>query len=194
MKKILLCYAICATLLAVWGFVRHREAERLENNQTALTEQIDYYRTSLDKSAASVRALQLRCDEFRQMRAEDTQHIRELGIKIKRLESVARSAVQTELRVEVPLRDTVVLCDTLRLFEWSDCWVGVRGVVGRDSVQCHVESVDTLRQVVHRVPRRFLFIKYGTKAIRQEIISSNPHTRIVYSEYIELKKSRKRKK
>ncbi len=97
MKKILLCYALCATLLAVWGFVRHREAERLENNQTALTEQIDYYRTSLDKSAASVRALQLRCDEFRQMRAEDTQHIRELGIKIKRLESVARSAVQTEL-------------------------------------------------------------------------------------------------
>lgn len=82
----------------------------------------------------------------------------------------------------------------MRLFEWCDHWVEINGIIRRDSVECHVKSVDTLRQVVHRVPRKFLFIKYGTKAIRQEIISSNPHTRIVYSEYIELKNSRKRKK
>ena len=51
-----------------------------------------------------------------------------------------------------------------------------------------VESVDTLRQVVHRVPRRFLFIRFGTKAVRQEIVSSNPHTRIVYAEYVRFAK------
>ena len=56
----------------------------------------------------------------------------------------------------------------------------------RDS--CRVESVDTLRQVVHRVPRRFLFIRFGTKAVRQEIVSSNPHTRIVYAEYVRFAK------
>ena len=61
MRKILFFYALCATAVAVWGFMRHRDAERLENNQTALTEQIYLYRTSLDESAASVRALQLRC-------------------------------------------------------------------------------------------------------------------------------------
>ena len=49
---------------------------------------------------------------------------------------------------------------------------------------CRIESVDTLRQIVHRVPRRFLFIRFGTKAVRQEIVSSNPHTRIVYAEYV----------
>ena len=37
-------------------------------------------------------------------------------------------------------------------------------------------------------PRRFLFIRWGTKALRQEIISSNPHTRIVYSEYIRIER------
>lgn len=194
MKRILLIYALCATLLAVWGVTRHREAERLENNQMALTEQVQHYRTSLNESAASVRALQLRCDEFRQMRADDAARIRALGIKIKRLESVAHGAVQTRLRVEVPLRDTIILYDTLRAFEWRDPWIEVCGVIRSDSVECRVMSVDTLHQVVHRVPRKFLFVKYGTKAIRQEIISSNPHTRIVYSEYIELKKNRKRKK
>jgi len=54
-----------------------------------------------------------------------------------------------------------------------------------------VTSTDTLRQIVHRVPRRFLFIRWGTKAIRQEIVSTNPHTRIVYTEYIDMRRKRK---
>lgn len=194
MKKILFIYALAVTLIAIWGISRHREAERLDNNQRALTEQVHLYRTRLNESAASVLALQLRCDEFRKMHEEDAKHIRKLGIKIKRLESVARGAVRTEIALSAPLYDTIVLRDTLRHFRWHDPWVEVAGVVRRDSVECHVKSVDTLRQVVHRVPRRFLFIKYGVKAIRQEIISSNPHTQVVYAEYIELKKSRKRKK
>ena len=45
-----------------------------------------------------------------------------------------------------------------------------------------------LRQVVHRIPRRFLFIRWGTKALRQEIVSSNPHTRIVYSDYVKFER------
>lgn len=194
MKKMLFFYALCATVVAVWGFMRHCEAERLDNNQTALTEQIYLYRTSLDESAASVRALQLRCGEYERICAEDAARIRDLGIKIKRLESAAKSAVRTEVEIVAPLRDTIILRDTLRLFRWQDPWVEVEGLIGHDSVECRVASIDTLRQVVHRVPRRFLFIKYGIKAIRQEVISSNPHSQIVYSEYIELKNSRKRKK
>ena len=52
--------------------------------------------------------------------------------------------------------------------------VRVEGAVTADSVLCRVESADTLRQVVHRIPRRFLFIRWGTKALRQEIVPSNP--------------------
>ena len=73
-------------------------------------------------------------------------------------------------------------------FTWCDPWVKVRGVICRDSIHCEIHSTDTLTQIVHRVPRRFLFFRWGTKAIRQEITSSNPHTRIVYSEYIRLKR------
>ena len=81
-------------------------------------------------------------------------------------------------------RDTIRLRDTVRLFRWRDAWVTIDGLVAGDSVRCRIESVDTLRQVVHRIPHRFLFIRWGTKALRQEIASSNPHTRIVYTEYI----------
>ena len=59
---------------------------------------------------------------------------------------------------------------------------------GYTTRSCRIRSVDTLRQAVHRIPRRFLFIRWGTKALRQEIVSTNPHTRIVYAEYVKIER------
>ena len=78
-----------------------------------------------------------------------------------------------------------------KVFSWSDRHVSVDGVIRDDSVSCRVVSVDTLQQIVHRVPRRFWFIRWGTKAVRQEVVSSNPHTRIVYTEYIEFNRKKR---
>ena len=39
-----------------------------------------------------------------------------------------------------------------------------------------------------RYKHRHRFIRWGTKAIRQEVVSSNPHTQIVYTEYIQFTK------
>ena len=194
MKKFLFIYALCATALAAWGLRFVAETRRLENNQTALCEEIARYRTELDEEAASVRALRLRCEEYRKLRGEDARRIRELGIRIRRLESTALTATETRTELQTIIRDTVIRHDTLRVFHWSDRWVRVDGRILRDSVECSVESRDTLRQIVHRIPRRFLFIRYDTKGIRQEIICSNPHTKIAYSEYIELERRGKRKK
>ena len=68
----------------------------------------------------------------------------------------------------------------------------MNGVLDGDTFSAKIESVDTLQQVVHRIPKKFLFIKWGTKAIRQEVVSSNPHSKIVYTEYIELKGRKKK--
>lgn len=122
------------------------------------------------------------------------------GIKLRRVESTAKTATATVVELRAKLRDTAIVretpagaavIDSMRTFRWRDPWVTVEGLIERDSVACRVESIDTLRQVVHRVPRRFLFIRWGTKAIRQEVMSSNPHTRIVYTEYIEFKKKKR---
>lgn len=174
-----------------------RERRRLDANQTALMSDVEIYRTKAGKAAASNMVLNLRVSELEKLRAADAGSIRDLGIKLRRVESTAKTATATVVELRAKLRDTVivretpagaVVLDTVRLFRWRDPWVTVEGLIERDSVACRVESVDTLRQVVHRVPRRFLFIRWGTKAIRQEVMSSNPHTRIVYTDYIELKK------
>ena len=195
MKKYLFIYAVLTTaVIFIGGKYLISEQRRLQNNNYSLLQRVEYYRTSVDESAASVQALRLKVGEYEELLAADAEKIRAMGVKLRRLESVAKSVVATDVAIKAPLRDTVFIrdtlrhIDTLRLFRWNDSWVTVDGVITADSVECCVQSVDTLRQIVHRIPRRFLFIKYGTKALRQEIISSNPHSKIVFSEYIKIER------
>ena len=201
MRKILFYYSVATTLLLVaCSLYLHRttgEVARLRNNNEALSTETQLYHTRLEESAASTVALQLQLDEFRKRHANDTKRIRDLGIRLRRVESIATSASQTQVEVSTPIYDTIfrdrLLPDTASIFRWSDNWVRIEGAIRNGRAECHIESIDTLRQVIHRVPRRFWFIRYGTKAIRQEITSSNPHTTIVYTEYIELPKRHRRR-
>ena len=195
MKKYLFIYAVITTAVIIFGgkFLIG-EQQRYKGNNEALMQSVNLFKTQADEAAASVQVLRLRCGEYEELRAADAAKIKELGVKIKRLESAAKSATQTVVEVKVPIIDTVVVrdtlrqVDTLRLFRWRDSWVTIDGVVYQDSVACSFRSVDTLHQTVHRIPRRFLFFKFGTKALRQSVVSSNPHTEIVYSEYIKVER------
>lgn len=183
---------VCSLIIAhLYG-----DNQRLRRNQHTLLSDIEFYQTKAGESAASVEALELRLDEFREHRAADAERIKELGIRLRRAESFAKSATKSDYEATLPLRDTVIIRDTIRdtvrTFEGGDRWSKIRGIVKTDSIAYVLHSVDTLYQVVHRVPHKFWFIRYGTKAIRQEIVSSNPHTKLVYTEYIELTRRRRR--
>jgi hypothetical protein len=196
MRRLLL---ILLLILLVGGFVAvrtiiylHDEKQRLELNQQTLLTDVELYRTAAGESAASVGALTLEIGELREARSRDAEQIRDLGIRLRRAESYARSVTQSEYVAHTTLRDSIIVRDTIRdtvrVFLSGDTWSRVEGVIRGDSIGVEVHSIDTLFQVVHRVPRRFLFLRYGTKGIRQEIVSSNPHTQLVYSEYVELKR------
>ena len=198
------------------------ERRRVQSNNEVLTDSVEFYRTASGKHAASRQVLELRASEMERYNAQLAATVRELRIKVRRLEAAATTATRTEVQITAPLEpaspqpsawekygagvrraaDSVKAAldrkfsglpkvPEAKVFRWSDRHVSVDGVIRADSVSCHVESIDTLQQVVHRVPRRFLFIRWGTKAIRQEVVSSNPHTNIVYTEYIELKRKKR---
>lgn len=194
MKKILLWVAAIATIVAVvCGIVIYdliEENGRLERNNRVLNGEVQLYRTEKDRSAASVEALELTVAEFREVHERDAKEIESLGIRLRRAESYAKSAMTTTITDTVVVRDTVIVRDSLpeayRYFAAADVWSRVEGILYGDCLSYAVHSVDTLHQVVHRVPHKFWFIRYGTKAIRQEVWSSNPNTELVYTEYIEL--------
>lgn len=189
----------CAILCGVNGRLK-TEKERLAGNQQALLEKAEYYETEAGKSAASVQRLQLSYSELEDNYSQVCKVSNDLRIKIKRMEAATTTQTKTEVEVQTTVRDTVIIRDTLpplklQAIEWRDPWVTVTGGLAGKELKLNISSVDTLTQIVYRVPKQFWFIKYGTKAIRQEIVSSNPHTKIVYTEYIELEsKCRKRRK
>lgn len=201
MKKYLLiaCVILAVLCASLLGAVREltQEKDRLTGNQEALMEEVQYYQDEAGRQAASVQRLELSKSELEAYNGELTQRIEDLNIKLKRVQAATTTATQTNVEIKTIIKDTIIYRDTgmlvLPAIKWQDPWVNVDGVIKPDStVDLSIQSVDTLFQVVHRVPKKFWFIKYGTKAIRQEITSSNPHTKIVYSEYIELEGRKKK--
>ena len=201
MRKFLFWTVLAALIsVVVCGVVIYHLVEenaRLRSNEHALLQGVEFYRAESGRSAASVEALQLELADFREQRSRDVEEIASLGIRLRRAESYAKSVAVTRFADTIVVRDTVVIRDTVavaaRHFEASDAWSRVVGILFGDSLQYAVRTVDTLHQVIHRVPRKFLFIPYGTKAIRQEVWTSNPNTELVYTEYIELSRRRKQR-
>lgn len=165
--------------------LRH-ETHRLRSNAEVLSRRVDTLRRLHGLSVAETGVLRLRAEEFERRCSSQARLIRDLGVRLREAQHVSRSDMVTAVEFTAPA-DSTPATGGVR-FAWSDTWTRVEGEVEADSVRCRVESCDTLLQVLHRVPRRFLFIRWGTKAVRQQTISTNPHTRVVYSEYIELER------
>lgn len=198
MRRVLSIIATVATIIAILlGVKLHNitaEHERLERNQRALLSKVATYKTRADEWAATAEVLELKLSELRQARREDAKRIKELGIRLREVESYARSVTKKRGGATLPLRDTVIIRDTVKIFSSERGHTELSGMVRNDSITYHFESTDTIYQVVRRVPRRFLFFRYGTKAIHQDVWTSNPSTRVIYTEYIELEKPTRTKR
>ena len=195
LSRMVVIAAVAGLIVLLWVMYRSesRDRRRLEANQRSLTD-VEYYRTRDSLSAAGVERLTLTNREFRRHAEELERTVEDLQLKVRRLQSASRTAVTTAYPVEARLcdtvivRDTLAVADTLSRLHYVNPWETLDGVVAGDLFRGRIESRDTLIQVVHRIPRKFWFIRWGTKALRQEIVPSNPHTRIVYSEYVKIER------
>lgn len=196
-KRLLIEVATLIILLFAVGHYRGQWQKeragriRLSANQAVLLSDLQTYQISDSLNAARVDALTMTVAEFRKGFSDMQGMLKEMNVKIKRLETVAITGTETSYYITAPVRDSLVFVpvpDTLKTLRYSDNWITIDGYIKAREFIGKIESRDTLVQVVHRVPRRFLFFRYGTKGIRQEIMSKNPHTKINYSRYIKLAK------
>ena len=200
-RKVIIGAAIVA-LIALFAFsiysnfILKKDNKRLKNNEIALTKDIEAYKTKEGHNAAKVRQLELTVSEFKQLCADQEDELNELGIKIKRLESMTSTGTQTDAHGKTQLKDTVFVykTDTVTIaengkyFEWGDGWNAISGKIIGDVVECYYHGTDTLTVVAHRVPKKFLFIKWGTKYIDADIVNKNPSTVITYNKTIKIKR------
>lgn len=189
---LILIAALAAALMVSVRSCSHirEDRGRLSDNQQALLTDVEHYRTQAGLSAAGVERLTLSEREISRYCGELEKTVTDLNIKVKRLQSVGQTGTETKYVVQTIVRDSVVEIaghpDTLKCVDYRDDYLTFSGCISDGEFSGVVESRDTIVQVVHRVPRRFWFIRYGCKAVRQEVVCRNPHSRIVYTEYIEL--------
>lgn len=178
------------------------ESERTKENQDVLLHngRVEIGRTQSGRPRASVQAITLKTSDLK--RSPDSLlavNKKELKIKNSRIMAAATTSTTTQIDVKAAIRpvphDTCsrLLSGSYRppdvsQVSWSDPWITLRGEIEGDSMQVHIESRDTLQMIVYRVPKRFLFFRFGTKGVRMELVSQNPHSRLSYPRIIMFKK------
>lgn len=178
------------------------ESERTRENQDILLHngRVEIGRTQSGRPRASVQAITLKTSDLK--RSPDSLlavNKKELKIKNSRIMAAATTSTTTKVDVKVAIRP--VPHDTcsrslsglyrppdVSQVSWSDPWITLRGDIEGDSMRVHIESRDTLQMVVHRVPKKFLFFRYGTKGVRMNVVGQNPHSRLSYPRIIMFKK------
>lgn len=176
------------------------DRDRLRNNQNLLLHNgnIEISETSSGRSRASVPALNIRPSEFRRSGDSLLKITKSAGIKPSRISEAATAATTTSANIITPIwhspdtasipADSLHRPDSLICFSWHDSWLSLSGCVSDSLFRGSVSSTDTLDIIVHRIPKRFLFFRFGCKQVRMDIISRNPHTRLTYARYYQLVK------
>lgn len=185
---------LTATFVAVsWGASQKRERQRLETNQSAFLEKERRYKLRDSLNAVSIGVLSLKTAEFAEHFSEMEALVKDMGVRLKRIEYISQNAQKSDYAITAPVRDTVVITDSTNVrkgltLTYKSPWIELDGMILEDRFKGSVVTYDTLVQVVHRVPRRFLFFRFGTKELRQEIVSSNPNSRLTYSRTLKMVK------
>lgn len=206
MKKYLIIAAIAlavAAVVTIW-VQRSRintltgERDKYRTNTETLLQEVSRYQTKDSLNAAKVGVLELKLSEFEKYRASDAELIKTLQTKNRDLERVTTTQMETINELRATVRDSVVYLpgDTvttiLRCVDIVEPYFELHGCATPDGqfTGTHINR-DSLLIVETVQYKRWLGFLWKTKKIKNreiDVISRNPHTKIMGVEYIEIEK------
>lgn len=206
MKKYLIIAAIAlavAAVVTIW-VQRSRinqltgERDKYRTNTETLLQDVSRYQTKDSLNAAKVGVLELKLSEFEKYRASDAELIKTLQTKSRELERVTTTQMETINELRATFRDSVVylLGDTvttvLRCVDIVEPYFELHGCATPDGqfTGTHINR-DSLLIVETVQYKRWLGFLWKTNKIKNrkiDVISRNPHTKIMGVEYIEIEK------
>lgn len=168
------------------------ERDRHEQNSDALLSDLKRWRVDSTTMATDVKTLRLSMDELERYRAGDLAKIKEMGIKIKNLEAVAKHEIEVDAPINASVRDSIVVRDSVAVrvqaVSMANPFIQMHGVIEKDSLIGSIQLPVTLRQAVWvEYKRRWLFWK-KVIAVHQVITTDNPYVEVKYSEFINIQK------
>lgn len=205
MKKYLIIAAIALAVSAVVTIWVQRsrintltgERDKYRTNTETLLQEVSRYQTKDSLNAAKVGVLELKLSEFEKYRASDAELIKTLQTKNRELERVTTTQMETINELRATVRDSIVylpgdtVTTVLRCIEYSDKWVDFDGCIKNNTFSGKIITRDSLLITETVQYKRWLGFLWKTKKIKNreiDVISRNPHTKIMGVEYIEIEK------
>lgn len=193
----ILLTAILLLSLTVWFQQRRgarlvKERDKYQMNSDAMLSDLKRWQVDSTTMAVDVKSLRLSVDEYERYRAEDAAKIKQMGVKIKNLEAVAKHNIEVNAPINAIVRDSVVIRDTVpvlvKAVAMNTPHIQLNGIIENNSLIGTVHLPVVLHQAIWvEYKRRWLFWK-KVKAVHQTITTDNPHVQITYSEYIHIQK------
>lgn len=155
-----------------------KENERLREE---LAKQQQYVPLQRDTIRDSIKVITQKVREVEKIKEvlskEDRQLIKDLGMKVKELESLQKTGMET--------RDTVILVEKDSIDKsplvYHDAWTDIEYLdrkltyAMRDSL-----AIALKREYKHR----FLFLRWGTKGYDVKVVNFNPHSSVRYNTFV----------
>lgn len=192
LQKIIIGFAV---LMALFGAVtrmvdtiRKQRAEigRLERNVEAMNDVQIEYKTKLGDAAVKRKALEMSHKELKKLKKTNADLYKEvdaLNVRVKDALSATRTVTKTVIR-EVVRTDTVA---GELIAEYRDAWNTIQARVKQDSTELSYQGRDTITGVITVRKKRFLFFRWGVKAIEHDISNKNPKSKIDIDIAVKLK-------
>ena len=164
-----------------------QEVAMHQRNEKAFVNDIKRYKTDAGNAGAKVGELQLRLDNALQALGESKQTIKELGLKVKNMESAGKATIKTEYKVIERLKtDTVYQSEStgedsaeIKYVDVLNPFYDVHAVIVHDTINMDIVTRDSLLLVETVTYKRFLGFLWKTKRIKSrtfDLISRNPNT------------------
>lgn len=178
---------ILVFVIAILGLSNKKASEDnkiLKNNVYSLLEGVERYTIRDSLQVATIANLELSISQYKKYREEDQKLIKSLKIDNKRLKGVITTQTESYYQHTAVLRDSVKMLLSpdsiptpirIKTATYSDQWHWLGVTIEADSLKYKLKTKESLLITNHIVPKRFLFIKYGCKEVRTDVVSKSPY-------------------
>ena len=179
LKKIMIyAFAIIVVIGVVSKLVdtikkQRAEIQLLDRNIGAMTEAEVQYISKLGAAAAKRKALELSVKELKKQNTDLYNEVKALDIRLKDALSVSKVVTKTVIK-EVVRTDTI---NGAAIAEYRDPWNTIRSEQRGDSTKLSYQGSDTIVGAISIRKKRFLFFRWGVKAVEYDISNKNPKTK-----------------
>lgn len=167
-------------------FNERKEKNRLEGSWKAANQQIIFYKARNGNLVAKNDALLLKYRELKDIYPELISEIKNLKVNPKQVEHYSETVIRQQKDIVTTLKDSLIY-DTIpvRVFNYQDEFYSIKGIAIADTQKVHIESRDSLIQVVYKGERYkpWLWI-FSRRKLQQVVSCKNPNSKIEYSRSI----------